>query len=105
LPGLDFTVLPSDYEGLSYSLLESLAAGVPAVASNVPGNRCGSDAPVVYFSTGNARELATRIHALAFDRHARGKLAARAQAFIAESYSLDGQLDVVCDAYKTLIDG
>jgi len=105
LPGLDFTVLPSSYEGLSYSLLESLAAGVPVVASNVPGNRCGSDAPVVYFSNGNARELATRIHALAHDRHARGELAARAQAFIANSYSLDRQLDVVCAAYKTLIDG
>ncbi len=105
LPGLDFTVLPSAYEGLSYSLLESLAAGVPVLASNAPGNCCGSDAPVVYFSTGNARELATRIHVLAHDTHLRGKLVARAQAFIAHSYSLDRQLDVVCDAYKTLVEG
>lgn len=38
LAGADLVVLPSRHEGLSYALLETLAAGVPLLVSDVPGN-------------------------------------------------------------------
>jgi glycosyltransferase involved in cell wall biosynthesis len=38
LAGADLVCLPSRHEGLSYALLETLAAGVPLVLSDVPGN-------------------------------------------------------------------
>lgn len=38
LAGADLVLLPSRHEGLSYALLESLAAGVPLMVSDIPGN-------------------------------------------------------------------
>ncbi|OGH65933.1 MAG: hypothetical protein A3J66_01805 [Candidatus Magasanikbacteria bacterium RIFCSPHIGHO2_02_FULL_47_14] len=39
LRGLDIVLLPSRYEGMSITLLESLFAGIPAIASDVGGNK------------------------------------------------------------------
>jgi glycosyltransferase involved in cell wall biosynthesis len=38
LAGADLVLLPSRHEGLSYALLETLAAGVPLLVSDIPGN-------------------------------------------------------------------
>src|SRR5690242_14602495 len=39
LPAFDVFWLASDFEGLSNSLMEAMAAGLPVVASDIPPNR------------------------------------------------------------------
>ena len=39
MPAFDLFWLASDFEGMSNSLMEAMAAGVPAVASDIPANR------------------------------------------------------------------
>jgi glycosyltransferase involved in cell wall biosynthesis len=39
MPAFDLFWLASDFEGMSNSLMEAMAAGVPAVVSDIPANR------------------------------------------------------------------
>jgi glycosyltransferase involved in cell wall biosynthesis len=43
LAGADLVALPSRHEGLSYALLEALAAGTPLLLSDIPGNAPHTD--------------------------------------------------------------
>ena len=62
----DVFVLPSRYEGLGLSILEAMASGVPVVASNLDGPseliRPGING--LLFESGNAEDLAQKIHEL-----------------------------------------
>lgn len=63
LVAADLFVLPSWEEGMSVSLLEAMAAGVPVVASDIPGNRAliqhGAEGLLV--PTGDPERLAAAI--------------------------------------------
>ncbi len=61
----DAVALPSFYEGCSYVLLETLAAGVPLVASDIPANHLTPEADknVRYFPPQDATQLATQLTA------------------------------------------
>lgn len=39
MPGIDLFWLASDFEGMSNSLMEAMAAGIPAIVSDIPANR------------------------------------------------------------------
>ena len=59
LKAFDFGVLPSRYEGLSYSLLEMLLADLPVIASDIPANRlAGLEEEICYVAPGDCVALA-----------------------------------------------
>jgi len=85
----DIFVLPSRHEGRPNALLEAMAAGLPCVATRLPGvtevltEECGILVPVA-----DPKALAAAIQALAKDPDLRKRMGERAKARIAE-LSLD----------------
>lgn len=72
LAAADLAVLTSTSEASSNAVLEYAAAGLPAVLSDIPANRELADE--VFFSPGNARQLAGHIVALWRDPVRRSKM-------------------------------
>jgi glycosyltransferase involved in cell wall biosynthesis len=87
----DVFVLPSYAEGLPYALLESMAAGVPAVATRVGAIpdlvEDGVDGMLI--EPRSAAALAAAICRLAGDRPALESMSAAARATISARYSID----------------
>lgn len=86
----DFLVLPSHFEGLSNSLLESMAAGCPVVASAVGGSpelidhgRTG-----LLFPSDDEAALAERIAELVARPERRAQLAQAARDYVSRTYGI-----------------
>jgi glycosyltransferase involved in cell wall biosynthesis len=90
----DLSVLPSDREGFSNAIVESLAAGVPVVATDVGGNReaivAGESGLLV--APGDEEGLARAIKTILGDEPLRRRMSQAARRR-AQRFSLDRMLD------------
>ena len=95
-------MLPTRAEGLSNSLLEAMARGLPCVASDIPPNRdvldqgsCGLlaplDAPAAW---------AAELLRLAGDRELAARLGSAARARVEERYAIGRVADQCLDLYE-----
>ena len=87
LRAFDAGILPSLYEGLSYSLLEMLAAGIPVAASDIPANRVADNLHL--FPLGDRDAMLDAIHKSLAD--------SRNTPFF--PFSLDRQVDALVNCY------
>ncbi|MFF2107813.1 glycosyltransferase [Rhodococcus koreensis] len=92
LPGLDVSCLSSVHEGVPMAIIESMAAGLPVVAT-----RCGSvpdmivDGVLGYLvPVGDADALAQRLLELAQDRNLRARMGRQGRAWAEEHYRIEG---------------
>ena len=107
LGALNLFVIPSRYEGCPYALLEAMAAGVPVVASAVPGitdimepNKTGWLA-----APQDPASLAQRI-GQALDQYERSQaMAAAARRLVQEEYDRDRMLTETAQLYRRCVSG
>ena len=87
----DIFVLPSLREGLPVALLEAMAAGLPVIASDLPGVReaVGDERSALLVRPGNATALAEAISRLIVDPEERARLAGAARQVVEERFLLD----------------
>jgi glycosyltransferase involved in cell wall biosynthesis len=82
-----FVVLPSRYEGQGIVLLEAAACGKPVIVSDIPELRYSVDAGFgISFKTGDAGDLAEKIHYLLENSSLRQEMGSRGREF-ATNYS------------------
>jgi sugar transferase (PEP-CTERM/EpsH1 system associated) len=94
LNAMDVFVLPSLNEGMSNTLLEAMASGLPVVATRVGGNPelVEESSSGWLFQPGDIRELASRLEQLCRDSSLRRELGNGARARAVSQFSLEGMV-------------
>lgn len=104
LRAADLFVLPSVAEGMSNSLLEAMATGLPCVASDIGGNEdLVENESGVLVSTGTAERWAEELVALLGDDDRRRNLGARARSRIEREFALAKVVARYVELYRSLI--
>ncbi|GAA1525594.1 glycosyltransferase [Nocardioides humi] len=89
LAAADLMVLPTDWEGLPISVLEALGAGVPVVASAVPGIVDHFAGAVRMARPGSVPALARALDEVTGDRAVRAALGDRGRAVFRQRFDAD----------------
>jgi glycosyltransferase involved in cell wall biosynthesis len=102
LPHFDCFWIGSAYEGQSNSLMEAMLAGVPAVASDIPGNRdlITHEIHGLLYPLGDRAEMATCTHRLFEDSELAGKLADAAKQRMLDEFSVEQMVDRYIQLYR-----
>jgi glycosyltransferase involved in cell wall biosynthesis len=104
LHAADIFILPSDYEGLSNSLLEAMASGLAIIATDIPGNRELIEDGVtgILVPCGDEARLTAAIRALLHDDATAAAMGKRAREKAVRKYALDMTAQSYSDLYGML---
>lgn len=101
LASLDVSVVPSASESLSNVMLESMAAGVPVVATSVGGNvELGGEDRALLVPPNHEEALASGIESLLREEKLRREIAARARSFAEQNFSAARIRQQYCELYS-----
>jgi glycosyltransferase involved in cell wall biosynthesis len=105
LPHLDTLWLASEYEGQSNAILEAMAAGIPVIATDIPGNRdlVVPDETGYLVPVGDRFEFTRRTHWLLEDTNLRSRMGAAAQARIRTQFTVEQMVTRHAALYRELI--
>jgi glycosyltransferase involved in cell wall biosynthesis len=100
LASIDLSVVPSASESLSNVILESMAAGVPVVATDVGGNsELGGDGRLLLVSPNDDEALAAGLARMLEDDELRSAMARKAREFACENFSIERVRRQYCELY------
>jgi glycosyltransferase involved in cell wall biosynthesis len=103
LAAADFFVLSSLREGLSLALLEALAAGLPAVVSDLPENLEAIGDGGIAVPAGDEERFAAAYRRFAGDAAERLRQGAAARFRVAESFGADAMVESTRELYDVLL--
>ncbi len=105
LPALDAFVLPSEFEGMSNSLMEAMAAGIPCAASNIDANRelIRDGETGALFPVGSGPEIARCLLRMQRNPEHTAKLTEQAAQFIRNQLSPQQMISRHLELYRSLL--
>jgi glycosyltransferase involved in cell wall biosynthesis len=105
LTAADLFVLPSYEEGMSLALLEAMAAGVPVIATDIPGNQLlvRHEENGLLVPTRDPAALRGAIERLLEDRSLGATLAQHARRGVEDGYSLERMAEAHLDLITAAI--
>lgn len=107
LCAFDVFVLPSLSEGMSNTLLEAMACGMPPIVSDVGGNReiVQDGVNGLVFASGDEATLIRHLRGLFMDASRRASLGQAALRRVAENFSIDAMIDRYERLYERVAQG
>lgn len=104
IPQLNVFCLTSAFEGMSNSLMEAMAAGVPVVVSDIPGNLdlVKNEVTGLTVPFGNSVEMCRAAKRLLTDSDLAGRLSTAASEQMAQKFSVDGMVQRHIELYQRI---
>ena len=101
----DVYVLPSLLEGLSNTMIEALASGLPVISTRVSGSATIAEPPLagIVIDVGNTNDLAKALERLLVDKAKRSELGRNARLKFEKHFSLESISRTTVTLYKELL--
>jgi sugar transferase (PEP-CTERM/EpsH1 system associated) len=105
LTAMDIFVLPSLNEGMSNTLLEAMASGIPSVASDIGGNPeiIADERNGFLFANNDEHALATCLQRLCSDSQLRTRIGQAGREHIANEFSIQAMIARYENLYRTTV--
>lgn len=99
----DYVAIPSLFEGMPNVLLEAMACGVVPIVSDAGAMRevvTDGETGFLFASEERAAAGAATERAVSLDRAELGKMSQRVKSFVATEFSIDRELDALCELIR-----
>ncbi len=101
----DFYVLPSHFEGLSNTMIEALASGLPVISTRISGSLVLLESPAagVVVDVGDVQQLSGALESLLRDASMRARLGENARRRFESRFSLEAIAKKIVALYEGLL--